>query len=314
MFSPNIVTCAPDIDRVLCGVFQEQNGKLTERFSRTQVFQDYERAFTEATGMSLVLRPKEVWQPVHRGKKFENPFCALVTKGSRTCAACLEAQQKLTAPAGSEARSFTCFAGLCDTAVPVKVDNQLIGYLQTGQVLLNKPTKKQFARTARQLVDWGVKVNLKELEEAYFQTRVLSAEQYQAMIRLLTIFAQHLSLVCNQILVQQQNAEPPKITRAKRFIQERQADDISLTEVARAVNTSSFYFCKMFKKSTGLNFTDYLSRVRVEKAKNLLLNPNLRVSEVAYEVGFQSLTHFNRVFRRLTNLSPTDYRTKLPKL
>jgi AraC-like DNA-binding protein/ligand-binding sensor protein len=294
-------------------VFQERNGKLAERFSRTQIFQDYEKAFTEATGLPLTLRPQEAWQPVQRGKKNENPFCALMGKTSRTCAACLELQQKLTAAPGGEARTMTCFAGLCDTAVPVQVDNQIIGYLQTGQVLLKKPTKQQFARTAKQIVEWGLKVDMRELEEAYFHTRLLKPEQYEAMIRLLTIFAQHLAVVCNQILIQQQNAEPPKITKAKEYILAHQADDISLTDVSRAVNTSSFYFCKMFKKATGLNFTDYLSRVRIEKAKNLLLNPNLRVSEVAYEVGFQSLTHFNRVFRKLAGVSPTNYRLKLPK-
>jgi AraC-like DNA-binding protein len=51
----------------------------------------------------------------------------------------------------------------------------------------------------------------------------------------------------------------------------------------------------------------------VEKAKNLLLNPHLRVSEIAYTVGFQSLTHFNRVFRKLAGESPTDFREKLKK-
>ena len=81
--------------------------------------------------------------------------------------------------------------------------------------------------------------------------------------------------------------------------------------VAKACNTSTFYFCKMFKKITGLNFTDYLSRVRIEKSKDLLLNPNLRVSEIAFEVGFQSLTHFNRVFKRILGQSPTDYRAQL---
>ena len=81
--------------------------------------------------------------------------------------------------------------------------------------------------------------------------------------------------------------------------------------VAQAVHTSAFYFCKLFKKVTGINFTDYLSRVRIEKAKNLLLNPNLRVSEIAFEVGFQSLTHFNRVFKKLLGQSPTEYRAQL---
>jgi len=79
------------------------------------------------------------------------------------------------------------------------------------------------------------------------------------------------------------------------------------------MHVSTFYFCKMFKRATGLTFTDYLGRVRVEKAKNLLLNPHLRVSEIAYTVGFQSLTHFNRVFRKLTGESPTDFREKLKK-
>ncbi len=99
------------------------------------------------------------------------------------------------------------------------------------------------------------------------------------------------------------------ITRARQFIQEHQDEDISLGQVAKAVNASSFYFCKMFKKVTGINFTDYLSRLRIEKAKNLLLNPNLRVSEIAYEVGFQSLTHFNRVFKKIIGESPTEYRS-----
>ena len=82
--------------------------------------------------------------------------------------------------------------------------------------------------------------------------------------------------------------------------------------MAKSLNTSTFYFCKLFKKATGLNFTDYVSRVRIEKAKNLLLNPNTRISEVAYEVGFQSLTHFNRVFRKVVGQSPTEFRKRLP--
>ncbi len=102
------------------------------------------------------------------------------------------------------------------------------------------------------------------------------------------------------------------IARAKQFIEEHQDEDISLPDVAKSVNTSTFYFCKMFKKATGINFTEYLSRVRVEKAKNLLMNPNSRVSEVAYRVGFQSLTHFNRVFRKITGQSPTEFRRKTP--
>src|SRR6516164_11265955 len=118
-------------------------------------------------------------------------------------------------------------------------------------------------------------------------------------------------MISNRIFVEQQNAELPVITRAKEYIQEHQAEELSLGQVAKAVNTSTFYFCKLFRKAMGINFTDYVSRVRVEKAKNLLLNPNLRVSEIAFEVGFQSLTHFNRVFKKILGQSPTEYRGQL---
>jgi transcriptional regulator GlxA family with amidase domain len=66
----------------------------------------------------------------------------------------------------------------------------------------------------------------------------------------------------------------------------------------------------LFKRATGMHFTEHLSRVRVERARNLLANPHLRVSEVAFEAGFQSLTHFNRVFKKILGQSPTKYRSR----
>ena len=295
------------------GVELGDNKKFIEALAQSQIYQDYERAFTKTTELPLSLRPVESWQRAHTGKKSENPFCVLLAGQNRACAACLESQQKICAAAGCGPRTVKCFAGLCETGVPVSVGEELLGFLQTGQVFLLKPTRAQFARVAKQLVAWGWQADLRQLEEAYFQTRVIAPKQYESVLRLLTIFAQHLALVSNQLLVHRANSEPPAIRRAKQFIQDHQTDEISLGDVAKAVNTSTFYFCKMFKKATGLNFTDYLSRVRIEKAKNLLLNPNTRISEVAFAAGFQSLSHFNRVFRRIAGESPTGYRSKLPK-
>jgi AraC-like DNA-binding protein/ligand-binding sensor protein len=253
----------------------------------------------------------ESWQMPHHGKRNESPFCGLMAQKSRACAACLQVQEKLSEVAAEEAHTVVCPAGLCDTAVPVRLGDRLIGFLQTGQVFRRKPTSSQFDRVLKLVAGWGVQAGRKTLEEAYFATRVVSGKQHEAIAKLLAIFAQHLSMLTNQVVVQQENAEPPVIRRAKDFIHEHQAEDISLGQVARAVNTSTFYFCKMFKKVTGINFTDYLSRVRIEKSKNLLLNPNLRVSEIAFEVGFQSLTHFNRVFKKILGQTPTDYRAQL---
>ena len=74
---------------------------------------------------------------------------------------------------------------------------------------------------------------------------------------------------------------------------------------------AEFHFCKVFHKATGLKFTDYVARVRLENARNRLLNPNLCISEIAYDAGFQSLTQFNRTFKRVFGQSPTEFRTRV---
>ncbi len=284
---------------------------LIEALASSKVFQDYEKAFTEATGLPVALRPVETWNLPHHGKKNEGVFCALISEKSRACASCLQVQERLSQLAVEEPQTVGCPNGLCDTAIPVKLGDRLIGFLQTGQIFRKRPTESQFLRVCKQLEEWGVEVDRAALRDAYFATKIVTPRQHEAVVRLLTIFAQHLSMLSNQVVVQQENSEPPVITRAKEFIVEHQAENLRLGHVAKAVNTSTFYFCKMFKKVVGINFTDYLSRVRIEKSKNLLLNPNLRVSEIAFEVGFQSLTHFNRVFKKILGQSPTEYRAQL---
>ena len=288
----------------------EQKG-LVEALANSKLFQEYERAFTETTGLPIALRPAETWQlPLH-GKRHEAPWCALMAGKSRSCANCLQMQEQLAQKATHEPQSITCGAGLCEMMVPVRLGERLVGYLQTGQVFAKAPTEKQFERTTKLMAERGVEADPAEMRAAYFGTRTLPVKQQESVKKLLAIFAQHLSILSNQIVVQTENAEPPVITKAKQYIQSHQTEDISLLDVAKAVNTSSFYFCKMFRKVTGINFTDYLARLRIERAKNLLLNPNLRISEIAYEVGFQSLTHFNRVFKKIVGHSPTDYREQL---
>src|SRR6201997_2399782 len=110
------------------------------------------------------------------------------------------------------------------------------------------------------------------------------------------------------MMIQDAEAEPPMGRRARAYIAGHQADPIKLDNIACAMHVSTFYFCKMFKKATGLTFTEDLGRGRIERAKTQLLNPNRRVSEIAYDVGFHSLTHFNLVFRQVTGQSPSKFR------
>lgn len=289
-----------------CGV--RRLAGIVQRLSRSELFKDYERAFSETTKLPLALRPLETWNLSTGGKPRENPFCALMAQCNRTCGACLEVQERVANQSATGTTTMTCFAGLCETAVPVRVGDRVIGYLQTGQVSLKEPNAAQFDKITKQIIEWGVNLALPKLEDAYFHSLVLTSGQYNAIIKLLEVFAKHLSLLANQIVLQEDETEPPLVRRARAYIVGHQADPIDLENVAHAMHVSTFYFCKMFKKGTGLTFTEYLGRVRIEKANTLLLNPHLRISEIAYDVGFQSLTHFNRVFRQICGQSPTAFR------
>jgi AraC-like DNA-binding protein/mannose-6-phosphate isomerase-like protein (cupin superfamily) len=82
---------------------------------------------------------------------------------------------------------------------------------------------------------------------------------------------------------------------------------ISLDHVAGICNMSKNYFCRFFRTVTGNSFIDYLNKFRVIKAKHLLLNSELSVTQIAFDVGFNNLGYFFRVFRKYANLSPREF-------
>ena len=105
-----------------------------------------------------------------------------------------------------------------------------------------------------------------------------------------------------------ERAEPVEIWKARKFIHAHSDEELSLTKVAKFVNISPNHLSEKFKEVTGVNFVDYIARTRTEKACDLLQDRELRISEIAFAVGFQSLSQFNRVFKRLTGKSPSAYR------
>jgi AraC-like DNA-binding protein len=105
------------------------------------------------------------------------------------------------------------------------------------------------------------------------------------------------------------HAEPVEIWKARKFIEEHSDEELSLRRVAKAVNISPNHLSEKFRQVSGVNFVEYVARARFKKACDLLRNSNLRISEIAFEVGFQSLSQFNRVFKKLSGKSPTKHRS-----
>jgi len=289
----------------------KENRQLIDALRRSKLFRNYEQVFSEATGLPLTLRPVDYWQLEHQGKKHQNPFCAMLAERPATLAVCLRAHQDIIDHTGLIPHTVTCPFGLTETAVPVKLGGQIVGYLRIGQVLRHTPAKSESTKVSRELERGGVRFT-GEIRKAWEKTPLIPPEKYNAIVRLLSFFAEQLSGLSNQLMMEKNNAEPPLVLRARDYIDKHKTEELSLTDVAKAAGASVFHFCKVFHKATGLKFTDYVARVRLEDARTRLLNPNLRISEIAYDVGFQSLTQFNRTFKRVFGQSPTEFRARLP--
>ena len=97
------------------------------------------------------------------------------------------------------------------------------------------------------------------------------------------------------------------------YVQENLGRDLSLSEVAEYVNLSVGYLSNYFKVKMGTNFTDYLTQLRIEKAKELLMYTNEKIYRVAELVGYQNSQYFVTMFKRRTGVTPAEYRKCLTK-
>ncbi len=100
------------------------------------------------------------------------------------------------------------------------------------------------------------------------------------------------------------------VAKATHYLEEHYRRDISLDEVSREVNINPYYFSKRFKEETGVNFIDYLTGIRIKKAKELLADPALSIKEICTMSGYSDPNYFSRIFKKVENITPSDYREK----
>ncbi|WP_426452100.1 response regulator [Paenibacillus sp. S-38] len=106
--------------------------------------------------------------------------------------------------------------------------------------------------------------------------------------------------------------DSPVIASAKEYIRRNYQQQMNLQTVAAQVNLNPNYFSNYFKQETGMNFLEYLLDVRIQAAKKLLEEPDVKVYEVGYLVGYDNPSSFNRAFKNVTGVTPSDYRKKVP--
>lgn len=110
------------------------------------------------------------------------------------------------------------------------------------------------------------------------------------------------------IIEEKQFSETKLIRQAKQYMQKNYSLPISLDEVSNIVGFNPTYFSYFFKKETGMNFLEYLTELRVSRAKELLVDTKQSVADIGISVGYLDLKHFSKLFKKMTGLNPSEYR------
>lgn len=214
-----------------------------------------------------------------------------------------------------------------DTDYPLDTERELFDAISQGDI--NKSSEQ-----ANLFFDWMEKqsggtmpdIGLKVLEFVLWGERLaysngghvyhfLSRSEYLPEINsmkscdeLRLWFISHIERAVNMINAANAAKTEDVAEKAKKYIDAHFREDISLDELSGKYDISPFYFSKIFKTQTGVTFTDYLTGVRVAKARELLEGTNKSMKEICSEVGYSDPNYFSRIFKKHTGVTPTEYK------
>ena len=139
----------------------------------------------------------------------------------------------------------------------------------------------------------------------YYHYQIENADYLQNIVQMLLEFIEK---AINEIRNMRYNNPKAVINQAINFIQHHYDEKISLEDVAQKLNLSKHYLCSAFKKVTGENMSLYINKLRIEKAKSLLLESDNRIQEIFEEVGYSNQQYFSKVFKKVTGVTVTEYK------
>jgi len=196
--------------------------------------------------------------------------------------------------------------GLMEVVVPLVMGGKLVGLLASGQFLLRKPSSRTFQPLCARLRNLGVP--LASAEKKYLRVPVLTQEKANAVLDLLVLIADHLLALEPKMGTLKAYHASGQVDRARLFIENHFTEDISPGDVAAAVHLSASRLSHLFREHLNTSLVAYRNTLRLEQAKFLLVNTDLRVVDIALESGFSNLGHFNGLFKRSVGCSPREYR------
>lgn len=284
-----------------------------DHLANSPAFAEFSAGLRRLTGLPMSLSTPGVTEtraPPSGGHS--NLLCELIRatpRGESRCAAC-DRRHQAKAASTAKPQLYTCHAGFVDMAVPVIADGRHVATISCGQVLPEEPSLAA-ARRLRRRLTW-LPVSERVFLAAYRRAPYLPRTQLRDVIRLLEIFAGHLCASASRIRQLEARLERKEVRLAREYIEQNYSNSrLSLGDVAGEVGLSRAHFSLVFHRAAGMTFTRFVQSCRVAAARRLIETTDRDITSICFDCGFNSLTHFNRVFRQFERCSPRGYRARL---
>ncbi|HHW01146.1 MAG TPA: response regulator [Clostridiaceae bacterium] len=184
--------------------------------------------------------------------------------------------------------------------------NLFIGYFQKGQLFSPKEIKESFVRFCWMIINIAKEIDYlhnEYLEQQEFLRKIVSSRTYRELEQSLRLL---LDLIIKKSSID--NAASLVVQRAKSMIHEFYNQGITLNEIASKLNITPEYLGMLFNKEMGVSFSTYIKEYRINKAKEILIGKDVKLYEVAEKVGYNDPKYFCKVFKEVTNQTPSEYR------
>jgi AraC-like DNA-binding protein len=198
-----------------------------------------------------------------------------------------------------------------EVLVPLLIGPAHVGSLVVGPFALLAPEVRDRKTLGKLLERRSPEATVGRFWDRLQRLPVVTVAQYRAVTALPHMFGQYLSERGNRLMLESTTERSPLLQKITRYYAARGTDAVPLAELAWRVGVNRTHLCKRFKQENGLTLGEYRLRERIERAKPLLRDHHRQVCEAAFAAGFGSITHFNRVFRRLVGCAPSAYRLSL---
>jgi len=237
------------------------------------------------------------------------PLCAAINASAAGSAMCARTRHALLASAADHSSCILCDAGLSEVVVPLNISGIRAGFFMFGGTAPLPPNPQSVHKARHLLTKNRIDVNECELEAWLGQTPVVPKETLDAYKRIAQLAAKQIALKVTDQLVDPDVKMSLPVKKACSFIRARAlTDDINLSAVARHCGVSEGHLSRIFHHATGLTFREYVTQVRMERAKSLVMRTSKSITEIAYECGFQSLSQFYRVFWKVNGKTAGEMR------